>query len=164
MQVRPEVWCRRFLLALGFAAVVVLPASSEGALNGIVWFNGWTGWELVLRDNRFNLTDHSVQATFRGTFELTGENLKTVIDPRSTTFLEGPTRDQDKLSHIQRLVAEKRLPIFYADSPCSQHEEQEGAAPYVLKVTVSETSIVLSSFCGERQINQYQFMRVLPKD
>lgn len=156
MRKRTRAVRRGILLAFAFVAAAALPAQSSGGIDGVRWYNAWLGWELVVRENRFNLTDHSVQATFRGTFQTDGQYVQASIDARTTVFLEGPSGDQQKLDYIQELVAATRLPGFYAASPCSQQSEPE----FSLQAVVSTTRLDLVYLCGATQVGRYTFLKV----
>ena len=140
-------------LSLGFMTAFSVGAQETGAIDGVIWFNGWVGWELVLREGRFILTDHANQATFRGTFERDGDTIRTTLDLRKTVFLNGPSEDGEKLGHIEELVAAGKLPPGFLGT-CSRR----GVSPLTVSVSTELDSISLTYSCGE--IKEYVLQRM----
>ena len=161
---------RVLLLILGITAVSAVWAQGADTIDGVIWFNGWLGWELVLREDRFILTDHSNQATFRGTFQQDGDTVRTTLDPRKTVFLNGPSEDGEKMRTIQELIAGGRLPPgLLGTSTCSQPgggpSDEENEDPWAereltVSVRFQPDSISLTYECGGTEIGRYAFQRI----
>jgi len=145
------------VIALLPITISSLGAQHAGADDDVIWFNGYNGWELRVREDRFILTDHRAEATFRGTYEQVGRVATVVLDPRTTFFLEGPWRTSAKLEHIQTLVDSDELPTFFGTPPCADPD----GAPFALEVIWREPYLDLSFQCNGQPIDSFRLRRVI---
>lgn len=151
-------------LAFGLIAAAVIPAQPSADLDGVLWYRGYSsevvGYtvELVIFENRFNLTNHLVKATFRGTFEIADGIVRAVIDPRATVFLDGPSRDQEKLSHILQLFTAGKLDSLFVGLTYPQ----QGNGALTLKAGLTTRALDLTFWSGETEIGRYRFLTATP--
>ncbi len=148
------------LVVLVFALLLItissLGAQHAGADDAVVWFDGDTGWELRLREDRFILTDLRVEATFRGTYEQVGSFATVVLDPRTTFFLEGPWTTSGKREHIQTLVDSGLLPAYFGALPCAN----DHGAPVEIEITRDGPYLDLTFRCNGETIVDYRLQPV----
>ena len=145
------------VFALLLITISSLGAQHTGADDPVVWFDGSSGWELRVREDRFILTDQRVEATFRGTYEQVGSFVTVVLDPRTTFFLDGPWTTSAKREHIQTLVDSDELPTFFGTPPCADPD----GAPFALEVVWRESYLDLSFQCNGQPIDSFRLRRVI---
>lgn len=144
------------VFALLLITISGLGAQHTGADDPVVWFDGSSGWELRVREDRFILTDQRVEATFRGTYEQAGSFVTVVLDPRTTFFLDGPWTTSAKREHIQTLVDSNQLPAFFGTPPCANNDD----APFDMEIAWDGPYLDLFFRCNEEVMVRYRLQRV----
>lgn len=145
-------------LLVGLFALSPATAQESASIDGVLWFDGYENREIVIRENRFILTDHNVQATFRGTYTRVGDDITAVLDPRATVFMSGPSTDEEKLEHIELLVAAGELPRIFSAQPCATFDKQH--CKFTIETPDHRSWIRLSGWCGEQRLDWLAFERV----